>query len=170
MNQKILTSTFIKFRDTLRNVAAGIVGDRDDAEDVIHDVFCRLWSKHPDVDNQPSAFRLTYTAVRNSAVDSLRRQRSHPSVSFDNPESNLTGIDEDSSSTDDAKGVYEAVIALSRRVLSQRQYEIFRMHDILGMTYEDVAEEMSMTVENVRVSVSRARKTIREIYRKQEKE
>ena len=43
---------------------------------------------------------------------------------------------------------------------------MFELHDIKGLGYEEVAETLGMTQENVRVTLSRARKSIREIYRK----
>ncbi|WP_290376135.1 RNA polymerase sigma factor, partial [Muribaculum intestinale] len=59
-----------------------------------------------------------------------------------------------------------AVLELSRRVLSERQFEIFTLHDIEGVGYEEIAVRLSMSQESVRMALSRARKAIRELYRK----
>lgn len=167
MKQTILSSTFIRFRDKLHNVAAGIVGNNDDADDVIHDAFCKLWSKHGDIQDEVSAIRLSYTAVRNTAIDSIRRSQSHPSVDIDTikDESEIEAGDEAETKS---RETYQAVIRLSKRVLNPNQYEVFRLHDIEGLSYPEIAEELGMTQEYVRVTLSRARKTIREIYRKQQ--
>ena len=165
MKQTILSSTFIRFRDKLHNVAAGIVGNSDDADDVIHDAFCRLWSKHGDIADELSAIKLSYTAVRNSAIDTLRRSKSSISVPIESlPEANELETDDDEAARREA--TYRAVLKLSREVLSHTQYEVFRRHDVEGMPYQETAE-LEMTPEYVRVTLSRARKTIREIYRKQ---
>ncbi|MCI8998070.1 MAG: sigma-70 family RNA polymerase sigma factor [Muribaculaceae bacterium] len=166
MKQTILSSTFIRFRDKLHNVAAGIVGNSDDADDVIHDAFCRLWSKHGDIADELSAIKLSYTAVRNSAIDTLRRSKSSISVPIESlPEANELETDDDEAARREA--TYRAVLKLSREVLSHTQYEVFRRHDVEGMPYQEIAAELEMTPEYVRVTLSRARKTIREIYRKQ---
>lgn len=160
MNHDFLTSAFTHFRASLRTVAAAIAGT-DSADDILHDAFCRLWSGHIMVRSEAEARRLSYTAVRNSAIDSLRRQAAHPTVSLD-----VSGpiAAESSEPPDD---VYQAVINISRRALSPRHYEIFRLHDIEGIGYDEIALSMGMSVENVRMTLSRARKTIRQIYRQQ---
>ncbi|MDE6061867.1 MAG: hypothetical protein K2G00_03800, partial [Duncaniella sp.] len=76
-NTDILTSTFITLRAKLRSIAGGIAG-ADEADDVIHDAFCRLWARHQAVGSETDAARLTYTAVRNSAIDSYRRRPANP--------------------------------------------------------------------------------------------
>ena len=167
MKQTILSSTFIRFRDRLHRVAAGIVGNSDDADDVIHDAFCRLWSKHSEVEDEVSAIKLSYTAVRNSAIDSLRRTKSHPAVTIGSVTED-SEIDDSEDYESERHETYKAVIRLSQKVLNKNQYDIFRLHDIEGLPYQKVAEDLGMTQEYVRVTLSRARKAIREIYRKQQ--
>ena len=160
MPTDILTSTFMAFRAKLRSMAAGIAGS-EEADDIIHDAFCRLWSRHPIIEDETEALKLSYTAVRNSAIDSYRRSTSRPTVSIEDS----CHIIEQEDETETAK-TYEAVVNISRRVLNKRQFEVFELHDIKGLGYEEVAETLGMTQENVRVTLSRARKSIREIYRK----
>lgn len=165
MNTDHLTSTFTRFRERLRSVAAGIVGT-DEADDIIHDAFCRLWSRHQLVETEVEAIKLSYTAVRNSAIDSLRRASTHPTVRIDESPQ-IAEIDEDSERQKEQRQTYDAVVRLARRHLNERQFEIFRLHDIEGLGYDEIASTLSMTPENVRVSLSRARKSIRELYRQQ---
>ena len=70
------------FRAKLRSMAAGIAGS-EEADDIIHDAFCRLWSRHPIIEDETEALKLSYTAVRNSAIDSYRRSTSRPTVSIE---------------------------------------------------------------------------------------
>lgn len=164
MATDILTSTFMAFRAKLRSVAAGIAGT-DEADDIIHDAFCRLWSRHPLIDDEKEALKLSYTAVRNSAIDSYRRSTSRPTVSIEES-SYILETDDETETAKERQQTYEAVINLSRRILNERQFAVFELHDIKGLGYEEVAETLGMTQENVRVTLSRARKSIREIYRK----
>lgn len=157
----ILTSTFQRLRLRLRGIAAGIAGDTD-ADDALHDAFCGLWARHRDVESSVEAMKLSYTAVRNSAIDLRRRAVSHPVVYLDED-----GYAAESSEYVDRERTltYQAVLELSRRVLSNRQFEIFTLHDIEGIGYEEIAMRLSMSQESVRMALSRARKTIRELYR-----
>lgn len=162
MNQSPLTSAFTRFRDRLRRLASGIVGSDEEAEDVLHDAFCRLWLRNSDVLTETDAVKLSYTAVRNMAIDSLRKRPGDVRVAVE------TVADSDIPANGDAnegREIYDAVIRLSRKVLNERQYAVFDLHDIQGLPYADVAEELGMTQEAVRMTLSRARKCIREIYR-----
>lgn len=162
-----LTSVFTMFRSRLRDVAAAIVGG-ERADDVMQDAFCRLWAQHRRVHDETEAMKLSYAAVRNAAIDTFRRSRSHPTMSLETtlPTSDVA----DSSPSEDRQEVYEAVLKLAGDVLSPRAYLIFRLHDIEGLGYDEVAARMSSTEANIRVSLSRSRKTIREIYRRNSKD
>lgn len=164
MKQKELTSVFITLRERLRTFAARIVGTGE-AEDVVQDAFIKLWANHPAVKDELSATRLAFTTVRNSAIDNLRHRDSHPTDSIgDSPlESQLSDsadVEYDSRPEDLTK----AVINLSMRILKGRQREVFELHDLAGWDYDEIAQHLAMTPENVRMTLSRARKAIREMY------
>lgn len=160
MSSIFLTSVFTRFGDRLRGLAAGIAGARE-ADDVVHDAFCRLWERHPQDNSEREAMRLSYTAVRNRAIDVYRNDRAH--LSSDIADHDFA--DEDSERT--KSETYRAVIRLAQKHLKPKAYEIFQLHDIEGCTYEEVALRLGITQENVRMTLSRARRTIRELYRQQ---
>lgn len=163
MNPSPLTSAFTRFRDRLRRLAAGIVGNDYEAEDVVHDTFCHLWAKNPAVQTELEALRLGYTAVRNRAIDTIRKRAASAQVDIDTVPDMAADAND---AADNPRAVYSAVVSLSRKVLTPRQYEVFRLHDIEGASYDEVADELSTTPENVRMTLCRARKAIREVYRK----
>lgn len=77
MEDNILTKTFQQLRLQLRRMAGSILGDDDDAEDALHDAFCRLWISYKDINSETDARRLSYTLVYNTSIDSLRRSKAH---------------------------------------------------------------------------------------------
>ncbi|MDE5876002.1 MAG: sigma-70 family RNA polymerase sigma factor [Muribaculaceae bacterium] len=166
MEQSKLTSAFMRFRDKLRGMAMGIVGSPETADDVLHDAFCRLWLNHKAIENETEAAKLTYTAVRNSAIDLQRRNLSHPSLSLEQ----VAELEEDDEvdKKKEQSEIYKAVLILSRKVLNEKQQQVFFMHDVEGFSYSEIADKMKITQDNVRQILSRARKTIREVYRKNE--
>lgn len=164
VTRSILTSTFLRLRDRLRGMAIGIVGSQEDADDVLNDAFCKLWIGHRDVEREIEAIKLSYTAVRNSAIDVVRYRKSHPVV----PEEYLCdmSVNMDSNEANDTKEICEVMLSLSRRVLNERQYRVFIMHDVDNMSYSEIASALGLNQDNVRAILSRARKAIREFYRK----
>lgn len=163
MNSDFLTYAFTRFRTSLRNIAAGIAGNNQ-ADDILHDAFCRLWNSHNLIASEKEAMKLSYTTVRNSAIDTLRRTNARPpTVSIEDQPVQLPYTDE-TELEKERQQIYQAVISLSKKVLNTNQYEIFRLHDIEGIEYSEIAIRLSTTPQNVRMTLSRARKTIRELY------
>lgn len=163
MEQTILTSTFMKLRDKLRSMAASITGDHNEAEDAISDAFYKLWKNHPDVENEITALKLSYTAVKNSAIDYRRHRLSHPAFSIneiitDSPE-------EDSEEEKERSELYTALLEISKKLLNDIQYSVFILHDVENLSYPVIAEKLGISQQNARTILSRARKTIREFYR-----
>lgn len=156
----------MRFRDKLRGMAMGIVGSPETADDVLHDAFCRLWINHKAIESETEAVKITYTTVRNSAIDLQRRHLSHPTLSLEQ----VAELEEECEGDKEKERseTYKAVLMLSRKVLNEKQQQIFFMHDVEGLSYSEIAERMNITQDNVRQILSRARKTIREIYRKNE--
>ena len=84
VKQLVLTSIFVKLRDKLRVFASGITGSEENADDVLHDAFCKLWSRQIEINSELEAIKLSYTVVRNAAIDQLRNLKSHTMIPQDN--------------------------------------------------------------------------------------
>lgn len=162
MEKSRITSAFIRIRVRLRGMAAGIVGSPEDAEDVLHEAFCKLWTNHREVADDLSAERLSYTVVRNTAIDAFRRQRVHPQVTITSESVDLP-VSEKNAESD--RELCDELIKLAKRVLKPLQYEVFILHDVDEIPYAEVAERLDLSETNVRKILSRARKQIRDTYR-----
>ncbi|MDE6555670.1 MAG: sigma-70 family RNA polymerase sigma factor [Duncaniella sp.] len=162
MKQHFLTQVFTDWRGRLRSLASSIAGD-EDADDVVSEAFCRLWSRKEAVADEREAIRLSYAAVRNGAIDAMRRSKSHSESRLEETDARRLTSDESDEERERAE-TYQAVISLSRRLLKGRQLEIFTLHDVEGRGYEEIALALGLTESNVRLALSRARKVIRTYY------
>lgn len=97
------------------------------------------------------------TAVRHAAIDALRRRRDVVGVE------QLAEEAEDADSADDLFGQVERLIETA---LSERDRKILYMRDRYGYDMESIARQTGLTEANVRVVLSRARRAVRECYRK----
>ncbi len=161
-NESLLTSAFLRVRHRLHALAAGIVGSAQEADDVLHDAFCKLWLSHKEIANEVAATKLSYTAVRNTAIDAYRRNHSRHT----DPVETIGEMADATDAEADKAIVCNELLKLSRRVLDDRRYRVFMMHDVDHIPYHEIASRLSLTEENVRAILSRARKAIREEYRK----
>ncbi len=145
-------------------MAIGITGSRVEAEDALNDAFCRLWSAYPDLDSETEAARLAFTTVRNEALNQRRYFLKHPTENVGNVSDNLTenGDEEER----ERRELYDSLLRMAARVLKDMQYKVFIMHDVENISYPEIAEKLELTQANVRQILSRARKTLRDEYRK----
>lgn len=163
MKEEFLTTAFTRARNTLRGIARRFgQTDESDADDMLQDAFLRLWGSHFDPASVEEAEALSRTVVRNIAIDRYRRQTGHRSVPIDEVPSLQETPDRDPG--EDITEVYQSVKTLIDGNLSQRDREIVYLRDRDGWEFEEIAARYHVSEANVRVILSRARRTIRQLY------
>ena len=93
--------------------------------------------------------------MRNVSIDHLRKRKTVP-LAGDLPEED----------TEDLETRFRQVEEMVTTALTDIQRQIIRRHEYEGVTLEKIAEDLGMRPPAVRMQLSRARKTIREQYRK----
>lgn len=156
MKNDRLTQSFIDLRDRLHRSALGFLRNEEDAADALQDTFFRLW-KSGAVATDSEARNKLFAVLRNVCIDRLRKPRT---AALD--ERHMDDIAEPPSSGEDLVRL-EALITSG---LSETQRRIYVMVTHDGVEYEEIASRLGMSVEAVRVSMSRARKKIRDNYKK----
>lgn len=164
MKEELLTSVFMRIKGRLRATAQRIVSD-DAADDALQDAFVRLWSRRGDLDSETAVEGIAVTTVKNICIDTVRRNavRRHDDIE-DNPSAAaVTDEDDDTQQRDE---LYGEITSLIDKELSERDRRILYLRDRDGWEMEDIATELGISEINVRVILSRCRKTIRQIYLK----
>lgn len=157
----MLTSVFLRLREQLFKRARNVVHRDEDAQDILQDAFVRLWSSRVDISHQEHAAGLLNVTVRNLSIDNYRQAADRLTTSVDNEPDRDDGSAEQS----EHRQVIERVNEIISRHLSERDREILLRRDRDEWTYEELAEHFNLTTANVRMIVSRARTTVRNIYK-----
>lgn len=160
MKKDNLTYSFLALRDKLHRSAIAFLKNEEDAKDALQDTFFNLW-RNGEVDTEPAARNKLFAVLRNVCIDRLRRPRT---FGIDNI--NTEGLEADSIQFEDMER-YEALLTSG---LSDIQRQIYSLVSHNGMEYDAIAEYLKMSVEAVRMNMSRARKKIRENYKRLENE
>ena len=166
MDNDSLTSAFMRLRMRLTRIATGILGDSDAAEDALQDAFCRLWTHRNRISDNREAEALSVTTVHNVCIDALRKHSHAPMVSLDENRNSFDSPDDDAAEAAGRELMFRNVERIINQNLSAQQQAIVRMRDIDGLSFETIADYLNMQPATVRVTLSRARKTIRDIYLK----
>jgi RNA polymerase sigma-70 factor (ECF subfamily) len=150
----ILTETYQRIRERLKAGAGKMLSDAEAAEDALQDAFVRLWGRYQ-VRSEREAEALLTRTVRNVSIDQLRKRKTVP-LAMDLPEER----------TENREALFRRVEEMVDTELTDLQRLIIRRHEYESVTLEKIAEELGMQPPAVRMQLSRARKTIREQYRK----
>ena len=156
MGHDILTSSFLNLRSKLHHIALNYLSNDEDAKDALQDTWLKLKSKGNISDDNEAKNKLV-CVLRNVCIDKLRKAKMQ-SIE-DSRTSKLLYY---TMETEDIKNLEN----LLSKGLSPLQQQIFNLVTHEGYDYELIAEELSMSVEAVRMNMSRARKKIREHYKR----
>jgi len=159
-----LKSLYDRHSRMILQTAWRITGRREDAEDVLQQVFLRLLGTHsPDTIHSIRGGYLRRAAV-NASLDIIRSRKARPdqvssegttaahvASSAENPEETLR-------THDLADALLQAVLQLNERAA-----EVFILKDIEGLSSEKIAEILDTTPNTVTVTCHRARTRLMEI-------
>ena len=121
------------------------------AEDIVHDVFLKLWDKqvflHPDDDLK----RILFVAVRNACIDHLRRSNMEQEI-LDHRAVQLKLEELDYFESSDELFMRKDLLELLMKKvaeLPERSQEIFRLSYLKGMKAAEIAEQLGLSVRTV---------------------
>lgn len=133
--------------------------DETIAEDLLQDVFLRIWENRSKIDPEQSFAAFLFTCSRNITFNFKRRLK----LEMESEVHLAYGISESENTIDrilDAKEAMVLVEALLSRLPNQRQ-KIFRLSKLEGKSYQEISEEMGISIATVRDHIVKANKFIR---------
>lgn len=154
MSRDFLIEAYKKLQQTLRQ------GMFHTGEDALNDAFCQLWAKGYTPLSAKDGEKLLSTAAHRRQISLWRKERSHPRLMLE-----TTQVADPPPDTA-AEELYQQVSKLMEAQLTPLQREILTRRDMDGESYRDIAQALGMQEAAVRMQLSRARRAIRETYKK----
>ena len=152
MGFDLMTSSFLSLRDKLHHIALRYLQDDEEAKDVLQDTWLKMSDRNY-VESSQEANNKLVAVLKNICIDRQRKARTIPIDSI-----NINDVPQYSMETEDI----ERLIVLLQQQLTPIQRQIFNLVTQDACEYEQMAVQLSMTVEAVRMNMSRIRKKIRE--------
>ena len=153
---------FLPFHLKLYRVAFRLLGNTQDAEDMVQETYLKLWKKReelpPDIENMEA---YCTTLIKNLCFDVLRSNRPNENnrategldlIGDDNPMREVELRDE----VNQVKRIIGT--------LPKQQQQIVVMRDVHDCSYEEIEQATGLSAINIRVLLSRTRKKIREQF------
>lgn len=147
---------YIEFKDKVTRYVRGKIGNEHDSEDVVSDVFVKVFDGLSDFDeNKASLSTWIYTITRNAVIDHFRASRRYCELSEE-----LCSKDDTEQKMIGAEMLERLASALER--LEERERDIIVMHYYGGRTLKDIAQVMSISYSYTKMLHAGALRTLRE--------
>lgn len=151
---------FSSSRDRLYGYALYYLGDREDAEDVVQEVFLRLWQRRGSV-RRSGAYGWTVSVTRNLCRDRLRRRKVRSVVNVDSDAVDDFAAAEASPEELAAAADFDALLREAIVELPEPQKSIVILREIQRMSYNEICAALDLPMSRVKVYLHRGRRTLR---------
>ncbi len=101
--------------------------------------------------------------MKSTCIDTLRRRK----VRRADPLESVADIEPANSANDTAEEIYEDVTVLINGRLSEQARSVLLLRDRDEWEFDAIAEHLGLSEANVRMILSRARRTVRDLYNQQ---
>ena len=165
MRQIRFRNDILPLKDRLFRLALRITLNPAEAEDVVQETMLKVWSRRDTWDTIENIEVFCLAICRNLAIDKTRHAATQ-TLSLDNE---MEPSDESHHANPEAQAVQRDRIQLVRRLMDQlpeKQRSCMQLREMEGKSYKDIAAILSITEEQVKVNIFRARQAIREQFKK----
>jgi RNA polymerase sigma-70 factor (ECF subfamily) len=164
MDAERFKQQFLPLHPRLYRLAYSLTENSRDAEDVLQEAYCKLWSRRKELRHIRNTEAFCVTLVKNLCIDFLRSAHRQ-----NRNETAAESLLPDSGASPEARMIEQDEIQLIQRLINclpANQRRILRLRSIEGCSQEEIEAITGLNAVNVRVLLSRARKFIREQYLK----
>ena len=165
MSVEAFKQHILPMKDKLYRFALHLLQNVQEAEDAVQDVMAGVWARRtewPQWNNIPA---YCMTATRNNCLDRLRRRRT---VTVE-PEkaARISSPDKDPYEQVTNKEIIQR-IRRCMDTLPSNQQQVMRLREMEGFSYNEIAEVLDMTLDQVKINLFRGRNAIRKTIAKEE--
>lgn len=154
-----------RHKDNTFNLAFRICGNREEAEEIAQDAFLKAYRSMGEFRFRASFSTWLYKIVYNTSVSYLRTRKNKP-VSLEEFPAGTAGFMIETTDSDAAEAEYrEAVVNFALKKLSEDERAIITLYYYDELPTEEIGEVLSLSRENVKIRLFRARRRMLEIIR-----
>ena len=155
----------LPLKNKLYRLALRITLDKMEAEDIVQETMIRVWNRRQSWDKIESIDAFCFTICRNLALDKAKSPTRN-SLPIDDT---ATTAHADSSFSADPQAQTEARDRLDmiRRIMNslpEKQRSAMHLRDFEGKSYKEIAAILTISEDQVKVNIFRARQTIKRIF------
>ena len=163
MDAREFKQRFMPHYRLLYRVAYHLTGHAQDAEDLLQDLYLKLWQKRDNLPDEAMTEAYLVTMMRNLFVDRRRLKRLDVSAELKNDDEppDERSLERQIDTRDEVRQM-EGLI----NELSERDARIIKMHVMEERSYEEIEQDTGLSQGNIRIIVMRTKKKLKEQFNK----
>lgn len=158
MQQNEFINLVMPFRDKLYRMAKRLLVSREEAEDAVQEILMKLWSNNESISKYRSIEAFAMTMTKNFCLDRLKsKQAGNLKLVHSNYRDESTSVQKKIEAKDSVNWVEKIMDELP-----EQQKMVLQLRDIEDYDYDEIGEMLDMKPTAIRVTLSRARKAVRQ--------
>ena len=161
MDAREFKQRFLPHHRLLYRVAYQLTGNAQDAEDLLQDLYLKLWQKRDDLPDEAMKEAYLVTMIRRLYIDQRRLKRLDASAELKNEDGppDERSLDRQIDAKDEAQQM-EGLI----NQLPERDSKIIQMHLVEDRSYEEIERDTGLSQGNIRIIVMRTKKKLKQQF------
>ncbi len=152
----------LPIKNKLFRLALNLVQNKQEAEDVVQEIYLKLWDMREKLVQYRSVEGLMVTMTRNLCLDRIKaKSNKFASLTYETANQTEDSQEDKSVRTDLVKQVKKLIGRLP-----EQQKTLVHLRDVEGYDYQEIVDITGFELNYIRVNLSRARKKIRETIQK----
>ncbi|MDR0420734.1 MAG: sigma-70 family RNA polymerase sigma factor [Prevotellaceae bacterium] len=160
MTSEDFKQQFLPHAEKLYALALRLLTSKDEAADAVQDTFLKLWSKRNELEIQNNE-AFCVTLVKNICLDMLRKRRKNELLSDIEQSVNEKTVNKQIETHYDWLQMQKLI-----KQLPLQQQQLIMLRHVKECTMAEIAQQTGLSEANVRTTLSRARKLLREKFEK----
>lgn len=150
---------FVRYYSRLCCYVYRLLGEKEDAEDVVQELFLTLWNNRKKIAIVENVSGYLYKMAKNLALNHIRTQTNYKTV-LENREEQLPYYEENPLETEEFRmALYDCI-----NLLPGRCKEVLLLHRVKGLKQKEIADQLSISVKTIKnqiwASLQRLRKCL----------
>jgi RNA polymerase sigma-19 factor, ECF subfamily len=137
--------------------ADGILRDGAAAEDMVQDVMLALWRRREQLAVETSVRAYLLRAVRNRALNAIRHNKVAGRIALESARPNTTPADDGNLVEQEIHAAFRSAVDS----LPDRCREVFELSRVHGLTYNEIASTLELSIKTVEAHMGKALRMIR---------
>ncbi len=158
MKERTFLNIIDPVKDKMYRMALRLLTSKEAAEDATQEVILKLWNRKGKIKHYANIEAFAMTVTKNYCLDQLKlKNNNNLRIVHQNYESNTPSLQNEIEVNDEMEWLGRIVATLP-----EQQKMIFQLRDVEQYEYDEISKIMDMNQTAIRVTLSRARKAIRE--------